>query len=354
MALKAKDIAQDLGISPATVSLVINNKPGVGEETRKMILDRIVELNCEYLLRDAAEAGAKENTVVNGDYLQTIAFVIYIKGGELMEQTPFLPYMLGGIENAARGYGYSLAILTISADWDEEEKRNAILNSKCVGFVVFATELQNDADISVFESMGIPFVILDNYFSNRPITCVTLNNEQGIQKLVEHLLECGHRRIGFLDSGLSIQSFKERKEYCLWAFHRAGILQCEELSYTIGYPILNAYTGMKNILAQKKDLATAYLADNDIVAIGAIEALKEYGYRIPQDIAVAGFDDRPDCLTCEPKLTTVRIPRASFGAEAIELLVNQILRMKRGTKILGSRKLELGVELIIRESTKAV
>ena len=351
MDIKSKDLAKILGVSTATISLILNNKPGISDDTRRNIIERITELGYGDMVKDNPVVEKSPNGNIINSYPRNIGFVIYKHGGELMEQTPFLPLMIDGLEAAARRNGYNLVIINLSSQQAPDIQTQYIRDSRCLGYVIFATEMIGD-EVVPFERLGLPFVLLDNYYLNRKINCIKLNNEQGTAALVNHLIAMGHQTIGYLDSGIEIPSFLERKQYCFSALSRYSILDMEEYSYSIGYPEHCAYEGMKLLLKNNSKLPTAFLTDNDMIAFGATKAMKEHGIRVPDDISIVGFDDRPICTMMEPNLTTVRIPRASFGAEAVELL-SKLLKNIEYEKNL-CLKIEIAVELIVRDSVKII
>ena len=316
MAYTAKQIAQMIGVSQATLSLVINNKPGISDRTREMVIQELRDRGFEYLLTEPSETG------LSGIKSSNIGFVVYRAGKKLLEYDSFFPLIMDGIERSAKENGYSISFITIDKDEIQEGIRR-INDAKCCGIVIFATEMKEE-DLLPFIESKLPFVLLDNHFNNYNINTVEVGNEQGTYRAVRYLYECGHRKIGYLRSDVDINSFLDRRKYALQAMHELGIKDPERYIFETGYPTELAYEGMKKILKEKKELPTAFLADNDLVAIGAMKACKEFGVRIPEDISFIGFDDRPVCFLSEPQLTTVAIPRDDFGAEAVRLLLRGI------------------------------
>lgn len=315
MTIRAKDIAKQLGVSEATFSLVINGKPGISAKTREKVLSGIRSLGYDYLI---------QSPPANGPGSRVIGFVLYKNHGELLGANSFFPLILDGIESAARNAGYSLAIINIERSHIQEQI-SYITDAQCSGFVIFATEMQY-GELEYFKKLGLPFVIFDNYFVDQNINSVKVNNQQGTYLLVKYLYELGHRKIGYLSSGLSINSFIERQQCALTAMKNLGINKPEQYIYSIGYPHESAEQGMAQILQAHSPgtLPTAFLADNDLVSVGAIRAVKKAGFRIPEDFSFAGFDDRPICTIVDPKLTTLRLPRERFGSEAVTQLINMM------------------------------
>lgn len=339
-----KELAKIIGVSEATVSLVINGKNGISEKTRKKVLARIKECGYEDMIKNVPERSINIHTDQIG---KNIGFVLYKDGGQLLGLNSFFPLIFNGIESTARKHNYNLLVINIDRQEIETQIRY-IEESNCRGFVIFATEMQ-EPEISKFEDMGIPFVIFDNYFINSNINAVKVNNEQGTYLAVKYLYQMGHRRVGYLSSGLNINSFHEREKCAKENMRNMGMENPERYSYTLGYPVDNAEARMTELLNDHVELPTAFITDNDLVAIGAVQALKKAGISVPDEISVIGYDDRPICEMVEPTLSTIRLPREYFGAEAVEKLVSLI---KGNVK--GVSKTEINGQLIVRESVKNI
>ena len=321
--LKGKEIAEELGISPATLSLIANNKPGISEETRKRVISQLIERGYDYVLsEEVLKPRISENAVKN------IGFVIYRETGDLLENNSFFPLIMDGMEFAARSHGYGLNYINVYQKSIDQDLQY-ISDSGCAGFVLFSTELHRK-DVDRFRKLGIPFVILDNYFRGCEINCVTVGNEEGIFSAMRYLVQRGHRKIGYLKSGIDIDSFKERYQCAVSAAKEMEAEPLERYCWTIGYPIEQAAKGMAKLLEDHPDLPTAFLSDNDLVSIGAMRALRGAGYRVPEDVSLIGYDDRPVCTMTQPQLTSVRIPRNAFGGESVELIIRLIEGHVRG------------------------
>lgn len=329
-----------IGVSQATLSLVINNKPGISAKTKEKVIQALKDRGLEHLLAREPEENPERR---DGAAAQSIGFVIYTIQGDLLEYNSFFPFIMEGVEARARLHGYNISFINVRKEHLQDDLQH-VLNANCVGCVVFATEMHSE-DSAAFQKLGIPVILLDNYFADQRLNAVKLNNVQGTYLAVKHLVERGHRKIGYLRSGLSIDSFDERYQAAVTAMRRFGIEEPEAYVYEIGYRPEKAKEGMAALLERRAPLPTAFLADNDVVAVSAMMACARAGLRIPEDISFIGFDDRPECMLCNPPLTTIKISRQYFGAEAVELLV----RMLNGEPGL-SVKMEIGTELVERES----
>ena len=295
-----------------------------------MVEKKVNELGYSYMMQPlpSAPSGQRDSELIlsasNSSSGNNISFVLYKDNGKLLGINSFFPLILEGIEATARKHGYSLNIVNIDRSTLAEDI-HYIKDNGNIGFVIFATELQKE-QLQEFLCLHLPFVIFDNYFLDQDVYNVKVNNEQGTFLAVKHLHDYGHKKIGYLRSGVNINSFLERQKCALSALNSFGYREPEKFFYTIGYANENAEAGMDNLLdtIPTEELPTAFLADNDLVAIGAMQSIKKHGFRIPKDFSIIGYDDRPICNLTDPKLTTIQLPRHKFGAAAVDLLIEQI------------------------------
>jgi len=202
MHIKVKDIAKHLGISPATVSLALNNKKGVSEETRKKVLDAIKELG--YSTGSFIKPALRTH--------RNIRFIIYKKHGKVVSDTPFFSALIEGIEQEARDEGFNLIISYLNeVENNQQEILNMIKEYPTDGVLVLATEMYQQ-DLIPFKEITIPLVILDRYFEHEMVDSVVISNKEATYEAVKYLHECGHKNIGYLDSSVWIKNFEERKQ----------------------------------------------------------------------------------------------------------------------------------------------
>lgn len=341
--MTSKELAKLLGVSTATVSLVINGKSGISDKTRAEVLTKIRELGYGDMIKVPQPSEKTETQPIQS----SIGFVIFKDSGKLLGENSFFPLIVNGIENRAREHGYNIVFINIEKAKLAEQVK-FIPDAGCKGFIIFATEM-DETSLPYFEALGIPFVIFDNYFPGKDITSVGVDNQQGTYIAVRHLAELGHKRIGYIRSGEKISSFFEREAFAKQAVRSLGLEDPEPFTITTAYPSAEAERAMNRYLEEHELKATAYLTDNDLVAAGVINALRNHGIHVPEDVSIVGYDDRPLCEFTIPKLTTIRLPRNDFGAEAVSRLVRVMdgrARCTTSTRIAGS--------LVVRESTGPV
>ncbi len=328
MAISDKQIAGKLGISPSTVSLVLNNKPGISQATRQRVFDALDELGC-------SDRKPRGSTFASA----SVSFIIYKTHGKVLTDTPFFSQLIEGLQEQCGKYGHHLHIL-----YANEAITRASLPTECVGAIVLATEMTS-ADMAPIKELGLPFLVLDCHFLCGEFDSVTIDNVQGAFIATEHLIEMGHKKLGHFRSSTLINNFIERREGFLLALRNAKISKESSTEISVEPTVDGAYRDMCAVLDRGIPLATAYFADNDIIATGCIRALKEHGIRLPEDVSVIGFDDMPMCEAIEPPLSTVRVPKQRMGMLAVERLMSRINR-ETGEYV----RIAVKTSLIIRDS----
>lgn len=336
MKLKSKDIAKQLGVSPATVSLVLNNKPGISEETRNRIIQYLEENGYHTAKLHASRSGVQN----------TIQFVVYKKHGKVVSDTPFFSDLIESIHHSARSAGYNLHLIYIDEKKDDIFSiLSMIKQSHTSSLLILATEMYAQ-DIAPFRQLNIPILLLDSQFESQDLNTVCINNSDGLYKAVQYLSDLGHKEIGYLHSNVWIYNFEQRMLRLRQHAAEKGIFLKEENLFSLEPTVEGAYKDMKHLLAKKKNVPPALFADNDIIAFGAIRALKEEGFSIPADVSIIGFDDTPFCELLDPKLTTIRVFKDQMGTIAVKRLLESMEDPDACTQ-----KTYIGTELIIREST---
>lgn len=332
-----RDIAQHSGVSISTVSLVLNGKPGISEATRRRVLETAAELGYQDYNPRGKAKGKPSN----------LQFILYKKHGQVVSDTPFFSNVLEGAEAEVRRLGFQLQITYIDESEGVEQQLQKVVDSGCVGMILLATEMSR-ADLEPFARTGIPMVVLDSYFEEITEDSVVINNMQGAFTATLYLCQKGHTQVGYLKSKVPINNFLERKDGFKKALKACKVPYNPDYIFRLGTTIESAYADMKALLAASPKLPTAFFADNDIIAIGALRALKEAGYRIPQDVSVIGFDDIPTCELMDPPLSSIRVPKRAIGQLAVTRLVS-ILENDTGVRL----KVEVRTELAERGSVAA-
>lgn len=339
-----KEIAKSLGISPAALSLIINHKPGVSDETRAMVLGKLQEMGYEHLIKKTPAAPSNN-----------LCFIIYKHHGEILDLHPFFLLLMENIESQARSYGCNILLCTIDKRRPLEPQIHHINELDCQGAIIFATEM-DDEDMKEFSGLQIPVVAMDNDFTRLSCNTVSINNQMGTYQAVEYLVNMNHKRIGYLKCGVRISSFKERHMGYDQALNHFGLSFAPEDIILLGYTEESSYRDMKQYLSQHPGatLPAAFVCDDDTMAVGAMRALTECGYTVPEDISIIGFNDRPTSDMTSPPLTTINVSKRSFSAETVDELMRLIRNREDISVESRSRKIRIGTKLIVRESVKAL
>jgi len=335
MPITIKEIANEANVSTATVSMVINNKPGISFPTRKRVLG-IVE-----------SYGYNVSPLKNGLTKRsgTIQLTIYKKHSQVVADTAFFEALIAGIEATARTNGYQLTIKSvISQKLDVDLIRTDLNDDAVKGILLLGTEMDED-DMRSAMMLDKPLLLLDACFLGIFSNYVVIDNINGVFMGVKHLIGNGHKKVGYLRSSIVIQNFLERYEGYVRAMTDSGLERDPGYTVPLRPTIEGAYEDMLEFLSGSPKLPTAFFADNDIIACGAMKALKETGVKIPQDVSIVGFDDMPFCTIIEPPLSTISVDKKMLGTFAVE----DLIRLITNDKEYHSKTL-LGVDLIPRDS----
>ena len=335
-----KEIAKMLNISETTLSFIINNKPGVAEKTRGRVIDEITTLGYGHLLR-------KESSVLS----KNICFVVHKRHGGILNQSPFYLLLMEQIEERARNSGFNLIIRVVDTNDSLDDQIRDLNASDVSGIVVFATEMLDD-DMERFKKATMPVISLDNDFTRLEMDSVVINNRVGTFKAIAHLVENGHKDIGYLQCKTFINSFGERDEGFRDALKHFGLRLAPGYLFRVGYTEEESYQDFKKMIDAGSALPTALVSDDDTLTVGAMRALTECGISVPERISLVGFNDRPICRMTQPQLTSVSVPKDRFGSLAVDLLAERIANPKSDSS--DYRKVEVGVQLIHRGSSRSI
>lgn len=336
MAATLQDIAALTGFSKSTVSRVLNNK---GEECRISARTR------EVVLKAAEKLNYRPNQLARGLRLkktQTIGLIIPDISN------PFFAYTTGMIQSFAfEEMGYSLIVCNTNEDLATEIEQVELLKSKGVdGFIIMPVGL-DDTHISHLVQDGFAVVLLDRCFEDLEISSVVVDNYTGSYEAVEHIIQKGHRKIAIIQGLPNTSTNTARVKGYRDALTDYGISVNE--TYIVGRDFRqdNGYVETKALL-ERHDRPTAIFATSDLITLGALKAIQERNYEIPDDVSLACFDDVDFAPFLVSPLTVVHQPRTLMGKMAVQLLIEDIQSQSRNKK----QKVVLPVELIVRESVR--
>lgn len=334
MSITAKELAKMLNLSEAAVSLALNNKSGVSNRTRKRVWEAAQQMGYDFSRRGVPHMERKG----------TVCLVIYRKSGAVVADTPFFSSLTEGVVVGCKKCGYELAIRHLYEDENLDNQLYQLESAKFAGIIVLATEM-NLTSMQPFARLKMPIVILDSYFDTLPYDCVLINNTQGAFIATDYIINKRKQQPGYLHSAYSISNFEGRADGFYKAIRANGMSTSKCVVHLLTPSQEGAYADMRALIEAGEELAQCYFADNDYIAVGAITALKEAGYRIPEDIAVIGFDDLPLCEYLSPPLTTIHVPKQYMGESAAMRLAH-IIESNNPAPV----KVEIGTSLVKRRS----
>ncbi|WP_050183260.1 LacI family DNA-binding transcriptional regulator [Domibacillus robiginosus] len=325
------DVAKRAGLSKTTVSRVINNQDYVSEENRALVLQAMKEL--DYHPNPAARRLRGQLTMTIGVLVPSFT-------------DPFFASLTAAIEQTAYENGYKTMICQSSGSKEKEISFLNLLKTKQADGMII-TAMENDwNDIQPFTKHG-PIVLCDEYIQEPSVPVIKFDQSNGTYLGIQHLIQTGHHKIGYCTGALFAErgKDKERNQGYQKAMAEAG------LSINPAWIFVDRYTAEdgKQLLTHMMDMEdrpTGIFTGSDEVAAGILEQANELGIRIPEEMAVIGFGDRPFAEWSHPKLTTIRQPMESMGQKAAQFIIDSL---HSGDVIMDPY--ELPSEIIIRKST---
>jgi LacI family transcriptional regulator len=310
-----RELARRSGVSVATVSKVLNDYPGVKDETRRRVLELAAEL--DYTPRAAARTLVTQRSYLIG--------VILFTGFEHPDlQHPFFQEVLVGLKHRVGALGYDLLIF---ATEDTGEFGQTPWIRRCrhhgVDGVVLMGVDERDPEVQRLADSRIPCMAIDLDVAGGRTGRVTSDNVAGAGQAVSHLRAVGHERIGLISGPLAMLAARDRLVGYRQALERIGVEYDDGLVVQGDFYVESGYDAMQTLL-RLDDPPTAVFAASDLMAVGAIRAVHEAGLRIPDDVAIVGFDDIQLAPLLHPPLTTVRQDKEGLGAAAGQALIHMV------------------------------
>ena len=326
-----KDVAREAKMSVATVSRVLNESGPVSEDTRQLI--REVAGRMHYVPHSGARSLITSKT-------ETIGVLLPDLYGE------FFSEVIRGMDDTAQKNGFHLLISRAYADRHGIETAMRAMRGRVDGVVAMTPDLDEESLRNLPST--IPVVLLCSVPRGNEIDSLTIQNCRGAKEMVAHLTSLGHRRIAIIKGAARNYDAAERLRGYRLALREAGIDREPSLERDGDFTEASGYAAALELLALK-NRPTAIFAANDSMAIGALSALRESGVQIPEQMAVAGFDDIPLARYMDPPLSSVHVPICELGARAVEILLHGITHKNDHTR----RRERVSTELVIRRSTSA-
>jgi len=334
----SKDVAEKVGVSRTTVSLVLNNVQGIqiSSETRQKVIDAANELG--YVPDAMAQALVSRRTKAIG--------LVLTRTQHHIATDAFLPKIISGLLSTAKKNSIRILI-----DWVETEHQESayfeLARAKRIDGMIISTPRLNDKALKTLESVDIPTVMMGSIKGSK-LPFVDIDNIIAAEKATSYLIDLGHREIACItNASPEYTAAPERVEGFKNAMSKKSIPIKEELIRYADFDPESGYECMKSLLQTGETFTAAFVA-SDNVAIGAKSALRESGLHVPDDISLIGFDDIPWAKYSDPPLTTVQLPAESLAQSACTLLLD-LINDKDSDK---QNQIILDTELIVRKSCR--
>ncbi|MCH7412449.1 LacI family transcriptional regulator [Belliella sp. R4-6] len=331
------DIAKDLGVSPTTVSRALNNHPAVKEKTKKKIFQAASDMGYQSNIFAANLRSKRTNNI--GVIVPSL-------------NSNFQASVLAGMEKVANEAGFNL-VISQSLESSEKEIANtrSMFNSRIDGLLVsLASDAENLAHFEPFHKRGIPVIFYDRIANSDSSTGVTIDNIQAAQIATNHLIDQGCKKIVHVLGSTKVSVYADRLKGYKYAhidrnipFEQDQIIVLSDINEEAGENIVNQILKMD-------PLPDGIFVSNDACAASCMNHLKQRGIRIPEDMALVGFNNEVISRLVEPKITTINYPGFEMGEVAMKNLINH-LDEPGNTTLHNTNKITLRSELLIRESS---
>lgn len=332
MATSIKDVAKEAGVSIATVSRVLNDIDVVNEDTKKKVLDAIKKLG--YRPNIVARSLKTQKTSTIGILIPDIA-------------SQFYPDIVRGAEDVTNIYDYNIILCNSDFDVEKEKEYLRVLKEKMVDGVIYISSSLNEEILDLINELDLKTVLVETKDKDGRLPSVTIDNISASYEGTKYLIDLGLKNLAFIGvNGENMNAWGERYIGFVNALKDAGLEVDEELCYFKNLTVKTGYQAIQRFTENNKKFDGIVCASDEI-AMGAINALREKGVRVPEDVSVIGFNNNILGEIFYPKLTTISQPSYDMGSVAVRMLI----------KILNKRELDnpnyvLNYEIIKRESTK--
>ncbi len=329
---KIGDVAQLAGVSPATVSRVLNGSGAVSSERAAKVRAAAAELG--YTPSGPARALRQQRTRVWAAIVADI-------------ENPFFTAMVRGMEDVALTEGHCLVLGNSDEDLEKEAAYLDIAVAEQMAGVVIAVASAKESRLDVLLERGIPVVAVDRRPTRHAddVDSVVVDNELGARQATEHLLAGGARRIACITGPTRVSTASERLAGYQRALRDAGVAPDADLVRRADFKEDGGYAATRSLLSARRKPDALFVANN-LMTLGAVRAVHEAGRRVPDDLMLVGFDDAPWTTLVAPQLTVVAQPTHEIGRQAVRLLAT-------ASADLPTRHLVLPPQLLVRESSES-
>lgn len=335
MAVTIKDVARLAGVDPSTVSRVIADNPRISARTKEKVLKVMEEL--EFHPNAIARSLASRSTTTIGVIMPHSTDQVFVN--------PFFTEVMRGVGASTLKRGYNVLFSTGSSSEEEYKATSRLVNEKRVDGLILLTSRIGDKTVDSLVKHKFPFVVVGKPSKNADVSWVDNDNLEACYNATEYLIKLGHRRIGFIGGEFSYVFMGERFKGYKKALDAYGIKFDRELLSMGDFVEAGGYNAAERLMEQENK-PTAIVAADDLMAFGAVRAVKARGFAVPEEVSVIGFNDTPLASYTDPPLSSMQIFVYDLGYNASETLISQ-LQEKGGHK----KHIIIPTRLIIRKST---
>ncbi len=326
-----KELADLAGVSPATISNVLNGKKGVSEEKRKEILRLAEETKYQHQKKEETQA-------------KRVLFIKFSKHGKLVEEnTGFISGIMDGAEAECQKRNIVFSIKACKGNIGETLQ--SLDYASLLGLIVLGTEL-DDGDYPALDAIPIPYVVVDNSMPHFDCNTVYINNKESVFKVIQYFAKKDFKHIQYFKNNYKVQNTMEREAGFREACEHFGIEINEDEVFSVPPTMLGAFEQTQKYLEEGHRFHGCIFVDNDTMTIGVMKALMIAGYEIPEDVSVVGFDNIPFSEIYSPTISTIDINKHELGKAAIISLLKTIESSEY-----RNAKLAFTGNLLIRQST---
>lgn len=323
-----KDIARIAGVSHTTVSRALKNNPAISPETRRRIQQLAQEMG--YIPSAVAQSLHAQRTLTVGMVITTIA-------------DPFIVEVVAGVEQAAQAAGYSVFLTTSHNNPEQEVSVVETLQRRRVDAIIVTSSRVGSLYSSRLDRVEVPIVLINNQEEGEYLYSVAVDDIQGAQLAGEHLIELGHKQIGYIGAANRPRSNRRRLTGYQLALEQVGLTADPDLIF-LSPESDDFERGRLSLSYFLQREVTGVFCYNDMIAIGLLTACREAGLTVPDHLSVVGFDDIESAGYVTPPLTTVRQPRFQLGRLAMEMTLQLLADQEAHDQ-------SLACQLVVRQST---
>ncbi len=333
---KISEIAKQANVSSSAVSLALNNKPGVSDETRQRILDIADELGYKIKKKNKCNKLIRFLVCMNEDMISTHFY-----------ESPFFMALIRDIERECQKKGFGLLISSTDINKLEENMIHYKTNHPSLGLILLGTYI-DEKDVLFVQKHQPNLVVLDNVFDLLNVDCIGANMFMLGYQAASYIIDCGFTKIGYVQAKKRPLNLVREKEGFFRRLSELSIEAKKSHVYSITNSMEEGYLNFKDILKNSKnDLPDVLFCEDDFMALGVMRALKEIGKNIPEDISIMGADNIILSATSSPPLTTIDIDTNTMSKVGVNRIIDII-----NNKDLPSMKTMVDTFVIERETCK--